>query len=141
MSPQLQKQFKEVDPEKDVLAAATFLPLRHRWNTLSFFMMSHRVQKQLGQTPGVIKFGLSADLLRKRYYTYSVWDDRASLNAFLRAEPHATAMKRIETWGGNGAAFTDWETKGSSVDWDEAMQRLKNPNRQYGSKGQFLRDG
>ena len=135
MSPQMHRQLKEVDPQMNVLAAATFVPLRHWWDVLSFFRMSHRVQKQLAQTPGVIKYGLNADLLRKRYYTYSVWADRASLKAFLRAEPHVTAMKRLETWAGDGAAFTDWETKVSSVDWDEAMQRLKNPNQQYGSKG------
>ena len=57
------------------------------------------------------------------------------MNAFLRAEPHATAMKRLEAWGGNGAAFTDWERKGSSVDCDKAMQHLKSPKRQYGPKG------
>ena len=135
MSPRMHKQFKEVDPEKDVVAAATYLPLRHWWDVPAFLWISSRVQNQLAQTPGAIKFGLNADLLGKRYYTYSVWDDRASMNAFLRAEPHAKAMKRIEAWGGNGAAFTDWETKGSSVDWDEAMQQLKSPKRQYGPKG------
>ena len=141
MSPQILKQFKEVDPQKNVVATATYLPLRHWWDVIAFFRMSSRVQKQLEQTPGVIKFGLRirpTDLLRKRYYTYSIWDDRASLNAFLRTEPHATAMKRLEAWGANGAAFTDWEMNGSAIDWDEAMRQLQNPKHQYGPKGKPL---
>ena len=52
MSPQIHKQFKEVDSQKDVVAAATYLPLRHWWDVLSFLRMSSRVQKQLDETPG-----------------------------------------------------------------------------------------
>ena len=98
MSPKIQKQLKEVDPQKDVIACATYFPLRHWWDLLSFFRMSNRVQRQLDQTPGVIKYALRlrlTDLLRKRYYTYSIWADRASLNAFMRVEPHVTPVHRL----------------------------------------------
>ena len=91
--------------------------------------MSSRVQKQLDQTPGVIKYGVSTSPLRKHYYTWTVWADRASMTAFMSTEPHATAMTRLEAWATEDAAFTDWETRGSSaVDLDEAMRRLKALN-------------
>ena len=40
MSPRMHKQFKEVDSEKDVVAAATYLPLRHWWDVPAFLWIS-----------------------------------------------------------------------------------------------------
>lgn len=87
------------------ICGATFLWVRRWRDVIPFLRMSSGVQRQLKETPGLVRYALRARFLRKRYWTYSVWTDRASLDAFLQAEPHRTAMSRLSQWvvpGGRG---------------------------------------
>ena len=87
--------------------------------------MSSRVQKQLSQTPGLIRHEVRAKFLRKEFWTLSLWKDKESVDAFVRAEPHLTAVTRFEEWAEEGAAFVRWTGSDGSINWNEAMQRLK----------------
>ena len=60
-----------------------------------------------------------------------MWSDRDAVRDFVRAEPHATAVKRFESWAGDGAAFVEWEPAGSQLDWTDAMRRLEQPTFYY----------
>jgi len=97
--------------------------------------MTSRVEKQLKETPGLIRYGLRANLLRKHFCTFTVWTERASANAFVPREPHATAVARFKAWAGDGAAFVEWQSRDGAIDWGEALERLKNPSFYYGAPG------
>ena len=111
----------------EFICGATFLWVRRWRDVIPFLRMSSGVQRQLKETSGLVRFGLRARFLRKRYWTYSVWTDRASLDAFLGSEPHATAMRRLSQWIVPGdAAFVTWDSTDDSINWKEGLDRLSS---------------
>ena len=117
--------------EGTFLSIATFLPLRRWRDVIAFFRQSNAVERQLKQTAGVVRYSLAVDPLRHQFWTYSVWTDREQVRAFVRAEPHATAVKRFDEWASEGAAFVEWGGIHSHIDWDEAFVRLRDPTFYY----------
>jgi quinol monooxygenase YgiN len=118
-------------PPGVVVYVATFLPVRRWRDVLAFFRMASQVEQQLRGTTGVIRYGVRADVLHKRFWTLSVWTDPEAMNAFVRAEPHRTAVTRFAAWAGEGAAFVLWRSVDAPLDWDEALLRLRNPTFYY----------
>jgi hypothetical protein len=53
------------------------------------------------------------------------------MKAFVMAESHATEIKKFAAWAGDGSAFVEWTSTNNSVDWIEAMERLRNPTFYY----------
>ena len=41
-------------------------------------------------------------------------------------EPHATAMKRVNVWGGPRTAIVEWVSADGAIDWDKAKGRLRS---------------
>lgn len=124
----------EVNPAasaEQYLHMATYLPLRHLWHIPAFMGMTFQLQQQLRATAGLVRYGVRAQPFSKRFWTYSVWTDRPSANAFVKAEPHATAMKRFPEWAGEGAAFADWTSPEPTLNWDQARERLSKPTFYY----------
>jgi hypothetical protein len=124
----------EVNPGSDGaerIYIATFLPLK-KWSYLiPFLRMSLRVEGQMKRSPGIIRYSLRTNLLKKHFWTLSVWTDRISMEEFVSGEPHATAVKHFERWAGGGAAFAEWKMAGGSKDWTIALEKLKNPTFYY----------
>ncbi len=122
----------EVNPPtgKEFLSIATFLPVRRWLDVIPFLRMSSRVSGQLMKSEA-IRFGVKTDLLRKRFWTVSVWSDRVAMRRFVAAEPHATAVKRFARWAGQGAAFVEWTSEDGSIDWDVAKEKMKEPSFYY----------
>ncbi len=120
------QEVSSAEPGAELLCAATVLHLRKWWYLLPFLRMSGRVFKQLNQTPGLIRWRVKAELSTKMFYTFTVWKDKAAMATFTRTEPHATAMKRIGTWGGPKTGFVDWTSFDGSINWDEAKRKLQN---------------
>jgi hypothetical protein len=114
-----------------VVCVATFLPVRRWRDVLAFLHLSSRVEQQLLRTTGLVRYGLRADVFRKRFWTLSVWMDLNAMNAFVHTEPHRTAVARFSAWAGEGAAFVQWRKDGASVDWDDALVRLQTPTFYY----------
>ena len=111
----------------EFICAATFFPVRRWIDVIHFLRMSSGVQKQLKETSGLVRYGLRANVIRKRYWTFSVWADRASLDAFLQAEPHATAIRRMRQWVVPGdSAFVTWKSTDDSINWKEGLDRLRS---------------
>ena len=93
--------------------------------------MSGRVEEQLRRTEAVVRYGLKTDLLRKRFWTFSVWNNPQAIEPFVNSEPHATAVKKFAEWAAEGAAFVQWENADGKIVWDEAERRLQNPTFAY----------
>ncbi|MFQ5933165.1 MAG: hypothetical protein ACE5KI_00810 [Dehalococcoidia bacterium] len=118
----------------EVLCVVSALPLRRWRDVIPFLRMTYRVDKQLKETPGLVRHAVKANFLRKRFWTFSAWRDRESMVEFVRSEPHATAVKRFEVWGGEGAAFAEWQSVDGSIDWTGARERLRDPTFRYGQQ-------
>lgn len=73
----------------------------------------------------MVSYSLAVNPLRRHFWTCSVWADHEAMVAFTREEPHAGAAGRYEAWAGAGAAFLEWESAESKLDWSEAFARLK----------------
>jgi hypothetical protein len=126
----------EVNPPagKELVSIATFLPVRRWVDVIPFLRMSSKVSRQLVKSD-VVRFGVKTDLLRKRFWTVSVWSDRAAMRRFVAAEPHATAVKKFVKWAGSEAAFAEWKSEDGSVDWDLAKEKMKTPSFYYKTGG------
>ncbi len=121
----------QVDSDDELLCIATFLPVQGWLDVFPFLRMTSRVEKQMREAHGLVRYGLRTNLFRKYFWTFSVWKDRASVNIFVAAEPHATAMWRFQKWAGTGAAFAEWNSTDGFINWNEAIRRLKNPTFYY----------
>ncbi len=93
--------------------------------------MTGKVQKQLEQSKGLVRYGLKTDLPHKRFWTFSVWRDRESMENFAGMNPHTDAISKFSDWAGEGAAFVEWKATNGAVDWDLASKQLENPTFRY----------
>ncbi len=89
--------------------------------------MSLRVANQVKKMQGLVRYALKAHLPRRHFWTFTVWKDRNSVNAFVTSEPHNTAVRKFTKWAGRGAAFVEWNSADSSINWEQALERLKTP--------------
>jgi heme-degrading monooxygenase HmoA len=123
------------EPGGEFLCIATILPLRRWRDIISFLRMSSRVEKQLKETEGLVRYGLRANLLRKEFWTFSVWADKPSVNAFVHSGAHTAAVERFPDWAGEGAAFVEWNSSDGVINWKDAAERVKNPSFYYRGAG------
>jgi hypothetical protein len=105
---------------------ASRLPLRrHRW-VPSFLRDTLRIRRQLAEAEGLVGYGLNAQLTRKTFWTFSVWVDRASLDAFADADPHRTIIGRIRPRM-DETRFEFFTLRGRELPltWDQMMERVR----------------
>lgn len=119
------------ESHKELLCIATFLPVRRWRSVIPFLRMSFKVEKQIRQSSGLVRYGLRTNLPRKQFWTLSVWADRKATMSFVSAEPHQTAVRNFERWAGAGAAFVEWTTGDAGFSWKTALEKLKNPTFYY----------
>ena len=74
----------------------THLHLRRLRDVPAFFRVSLAIRKQTMRSPGARSLMLRAQPLARRFTTVSWWDDEAAVRAFVRTDPHRSAMRR---WG------------------------------------------
>ena len=136
--PRKQVEVNQVDSAFEFLCVATFFTVGKWRHVIPFLRMSSRVQKQLKQSPGLVRYGLRMDLmnlLRKQYISVSVWADRSSMHAFVRGDPHAEAVKRMQEWAGDDFAFAERLSTDGLIDWNEVTAQLSTPNYYYRKTG------
>ena len=80
------------DPDREYLALLTFLPLKHYRTIPRFVGYSRRIQAQLAETVGLVGYSLRAELLRRRFWTLSVWEDEGALQQFIHQGYHSEVM-------------------------------------------------
>ncbi len=74
----------------------THLHLRRLRDVPAFMRDSMAIRAQTMASPGARSMLLRAQPLVRRFTTVSWWDDEAAVRAFVRADPHRSAMRR---WG------------------------------------------
>jgi hypothetical protein len=89
------RQFQPVEPGRQYAAMASRLPLRAHRSVPGFLLDAMRIRGQLAHAPGLVGYALDAQPARKTFWTFSVWEDEASLTRFAAAEPHHGLTKDL----------------------------------------------
>jgi len=116
--PWLERQ--PIDPERLYVAMASRLPLRSYRFIPGFLRNTLQIRRQLAQTPGLVGYALNAGLVRKTFWTFSVWDDQASLDKFAASDPHKRIIGRLRPRMGQ-TRFEFFPVSGSDLPltWDQ----------------------
>ena len=121
-------------PDSEVVVMASRLPLRSYRHIPGFLAATLRIRRQLARSPGLVGYALDAKLLRKEFWTLSVWADRAALGRFDRADPHKGSVEGIRPHM-EPSTFVFWTTTAADVPigWDEAVRRVEERRATTGS--------
>jgi heme-degrading monooxygenase HmoA len=84
-----------VDPDHHYLAMASRLPLKSYRFIPGFLRDAMRIRRQLANTSGLLGYSLNAQLTRKTFWTFSVWEDQSSLDAFAGTDPHRSITRGL----------------------------------------------
>ncbi len=71
-------------------------------------------------------YTLNAEILHKKFWTLSVWEDERALYKFVKLQPHAETMLKIHPHIHN-PKFITWMSKGSELPppWEDAKRRFQ----------------
>ncbi len=113
------------DPDRTYAAFATKLPLTAHRHVPGFLRDTLRIRAQLKSAPGLVGYGLLAELGRRTFWTVSVWEDEASLRTFAAAEPHRSITRRVPGRMGQ-SVFHAFEVRGAELPlrWPDVQARL-----------------
>lgn len=75
--------FHRPDPDRDYLVLLTQLPLKRFRDLGAFLHYTWRIQRQLRRTPGLLGYSLLARILKRQFWTLSVWEGEAALHQFV----------------------------------------------------------
>ena len=119
-------QRKEIEQQHNYVLMASFLPLKRYRSIPGFLRDALAIRRQLGTVSGLVGYGLLAELSRKTFWTFSVWEDRASLDAFASSDPHGQIIRKLAPRMGR-TVFKFFDTNGSGLPWgwDEVKAKLK----------------
>src|ERR1700756_40618 len=84
-----------VDTGRASLGRAARVPLKRRRSILGFLRDALAIRRQLARAHGMVGYALDAELARKTFWTFSVWEDQASLDAFAASDPHRAITRRL----------------------------------------------
>jgi heme-degrading monooxygenase HmoA len=109
-----------IDPDREYVAMASRLPLKHYRSIPGFLRDTLAIRRQLAGTSGLVGYALNAELARKRFWTFSIWENRESLNAFAAADPHRRIIRRLAPLMGQ-TRFEFFPVTGSQLPmtWDQ----------------------
>lgn len=110
-----------------VVVMVSRLPLT-RWSAVPPFLRhSLALHRALAHAPGLVLGGLDARLWRREFWTYSVWESREALGAFVRTPLHREAMSRFRDALGDPAFVTLDETADERrAGWDERRALIES---------------
>ena len=120
------RSFVTPEGDREYLALLSYLPL-NKWRAMPRFLRySSQIRGQLSDSEGLIGYSLDANILSRKFWTLSVWEDEQSLQRFVQRPPHDRVMTDLLPDMGQ-TEFFYWEVNGSSVppDWEEAKQRMR----------------
>ncbi|MBV9795980.1 MAG: DUF3291 domain-containing protein [Actinobacteria bacterium] len=85
-----------IEPGRRYLAMASRLPLQRHRSVPGFLRDAMAIRRQLAAADGLAGYALDAEVGRKTFWTFSVWADQASLDAFARSDPHLAITRRLQ---------------------------------------------
>ena len=114
------------DPDRTYVAMASRLPLRSHVDSAGFLLDTLRIRRQLEHSDGLVGYALNAQIARKTFWTFSVWIDRESLDAFARADPHREIIERLRPKMGE-SRFEFLQLSGAEIPetWDQRMEPVR----------------
>jgi hypothetical protein len=113
------------------LHVATFLPIKRFRDILPFIRLAQRAKHQAETAPGHIASAIKASLFKRHFWTVSVWADRRAMADYVHAPPHSGAVGLMAKWAAEGACFAEWMSGSQTVNWADALERLKAPTFYY----------
>jgi quinol monooxygenase YgiN len=85
-----------IEGAQEYTVLASKLVLRRLRSVPGFLASTLAIQRQLDATDGLVGYSLDADLIHRVFWTFSVWVNQASLDAFVTSEPHRQIMERLQ---------------------------------------------
>ena len=118
------KTFRNVTREREYVVLLSELPLKSYLANPGFLRFSRQVQRQLSNAPGLLGYSLLARIVRKKFWTLSVWESERALMEFVHAEPHQNVMTALQSDMG-ATRLVRWTIQGAAYPptWDEAFAR------------------
>jgi quinol monooxygenase YgiN len=132
-------QRRAVAPGRTYVAMASRLPLRRRRSIPGFLRDTLAIRRQLARADGLVGYALDAELARKTFWTFSVWEDQASLDAFASSDPHRAIIGRLRPLMGP-TRFEFFQIPGSDLPltWDQMkapVRGTQTPDRTRAGEG------
>lgn len=120
------RSFARAEPERPYVVLLTYLPLKSARRIPWFFLHTRAITAQLRRSPGLFGYSLYMELMAKRFWTLSAWQDEASLRSFVGAQPHARTIAAMRPHMG-ATRFIRWTVQGSQLPlgWQEALSRWR----------------
>jgi heme-degrading monooxygenase HmoA len=101
----------------------TRLRLRDPASFDEFFAAAEAVAEQANASKGSLGERALADA-HNAYWTITGWEDRPSVEAFVKSEPHLATEARLDEWC-DEATFADWEQTDTELpDWKTCYEHL-----------------
>ena len=115
------------DPGRTYVAMASRLPLNRRRSIPGFLRDTLAIRRQLARAGGLVGYALDAQLGRRTFWTFSVWEDRASLDAFASSDPHRAITRRLRPLMGQ-TRFEFFPIPGSELPmtWDQMKAPVRD---------------
>lgn len=125
MTPNSWKMIEAADEHREYLVLLSYLPLKRYLKLPAFLRYTLQIERQLKTANGLIGYSLQAELLKKRFWTLSVWLDEQSLMNFVLKIPHDEVMKSLAGHM-DQTKFTRWKLNGWELppDWADAKRRM-----------------
>jgi heme-degrading monooxygenase HmoA len=120
-------QRQAIDPGRQYVAMASRLPLKRHRSIPGFLRDTLAIRRQLARADGLVGYALDAELAGKTFWTFSVWQDQASLDAFAAADPHRSIVRRLRPVMGQ-TRFEFFQVPGSDLPmtWDQMKAPVRN---------------
>lgn len=126
---------QEIDSSRTYTAMASRLPLQRSRSIPGFMRDAMAIRRQLAQARGLVGYALDAQLARKTFWTFSVWQDQASLDAFASSDPHRAITRRLRPLMGR-TRFEFFQIRGSDLPmtWDQMKAPVRGEQDQAGAR-------
>lgn len=108
------KRFVTPREGKDYVALLSYLPLKKYRTIPKFLRLSRETQQQLAKSSGLVGYSLGADLISRRFWTLSVWEDGESLMNFVHKIPHSRIMQALAPHMGK-TQFAQWTVRAAEI--------------------------
>ena len=128
-------QRRAAEPGRTYVAMASRLPLKRRRSIPGFLRDALAIRRQLARADGMVGYALDAELGRKTFWTFSVWEDQASLDAFASSDPHRAIIRRLRPLMGP-TRFEFFQVPGSDLPmtWDQMKAPVRSTQIPDGSR-------
>jgi len=116
--------FRQPDPAREYLVLLSELPLQRFRDLGAFLLYTWRIQSQLRHTPGLLGYSLLARILKRQFWTLSVWESEEALHQFVVENPHGQVMTALQGKM-DQTHFVRWSMRGSEFPprWRDALTR------------------